>query len=72
MVLAYLFDAEEIIRFSQSPTGGGEFNPAWDFQYIIPSPQVGKKYSFNARMIFKPFISNDDITNEFKKWKPKK
>lgn len=72
MVLAYLFDAEEIIRFSQSPTGGGEFNPAWDFQYIIPSPKVGKKYSFNARMIYKPFISNDDITNEFKKWKPKK
>ena len=72
MVLAYFFDAKEIIRFSQSPTGGGEFNPAWDFQYIVPSPETGKKYSFKVRMIYKPFISEEDISNEYKKWNRKK
>jgi hypothetical protein len=72
MVLVYMFDSDEIIRFSQSPTGGGDVNPAWDFQYIIPSPAASKKYSFHARIIYKPFVSNEDITAEFKKWRPKK
>jgi hypothetical protein len=72
MVLAYLFDSNEVIRFSQSPTGGGELNPAWDFQYLIPSPELEKKYSFKARIVYKPFISEDDITEEYKKWSGKK
>ena len=72
MVLAYLFDADETIRFSQSPTGGGELNPAWDFQYLIPSPRQGKKYSFRVRMVYKPFVSEDDVWEEYRKWAGKK
>ena len=69
MALAYLFDSSEIIRFSQSPTGGGEFNPAWDFQYLILNPIPSKVYSFKVRMIYKPFIGNVDIKNEYNSWK---
>jgi hypothetical protein len=69
MVLAYFFDSKEIIRFSQSPTGGGELNPAWDFQYLIPSPQPNKKYSFKARMMYKPYINDEEIDAEYHKWK---
>jgi hypothetical protein len=69
MALAFLFESREIIRFSQSPTGGGQDSPAWDFQYIIPSPRYGKKYSFRARMVYKPFISDQDIKSEYEKWK---
>jgi hypothetical protein len=69
MVLAFLFDSKEIIRFSQSPTGGGRDSPAWDFQYLIPSPNIGKKYSFRARMVYKPFVSEMDITREYEQWK---
>jgi hypothetical protein len=72
MVLAFMFDSNEVIRFSQSPTGGGDGNPAWDFQYIIPSPQSGKKYSFKARMVYKPFISEKDVEQEYLNWKRKK
>lgn len=71
MVFGYFFNTKEVIRFSQSPTGGGELNPAWDFQYLIPSPREGKKYSFRVRMIYKPFISENDIAEEFRKWKRK-
>lgn len=69
MALAFLFDSKDIIRFSQSPTGGGQDSPAWDFQYIIPSPKYGKKYSFRARMVYKPFINEMDIKSEYEKWK---
>ena len=71
MVLAYFFDSEEVIRFSQSPTGGGELNPAWDFQFIIQSPKPNKKYSFKARMMYKPYINDEDVSDEYQKWKKK-
>jgi len=68
MAVAYLFDSDEVIRFSQSPTGGGETNPAWDFQYLIPSPQMEKEYSFKARMIYKPFLNAEDMKSEYDNW----
>lgn len=71
MVLAYFFDTKEVIRFSQSPDGGGDQNPAWDFQYLVRSPTAGKKYSFKARIVYKPFISQQDIADEFDRWSKK-
>jgi hypothetical protein len=69
MVLAYLFKSSETIRLAQSPTGGGGNGyPAWDFQYIVPNPKIGKVYSFRARMIYKPFVGNKDISEEYEKY----
>lgn len=68
MALAYFFASDEVIRFSQSPTGGGETNPAWDFLYLIPSPQTEKEYHFKARMVYKPFHSAEDIQSEYDNW----
>jgi len=68
MVLAYMFESSEVIRFSQSPTGGGKTNPAWDFQLLIPDLKKGKEYTYNARMIYKLFISEEDITSEYLSW----
>jgi hypothetical protein len=67
MAIAYFFDSREVIRFSQSPTGGGNTNPAWDFQYLIPDPDTEKEYSFHARIVYKPFISSEDIEQEYEK-----
>ena len=68
MVSAFMFDTPEVIRFSQSPTGGGPDNPAWDFQFIIPEVKKEKEYSFRARIVYKPFIDNEDILNEYNQW----
>lgn len=72
MAMAFFFRGDGVFRFSQSPTGGGELNPAWDFQYLIPSPDVEKKYSFRVRIVYKPFISENDIVEEYQKWGRKK
>ncbi|NND07041.1 MAG: hypothetical protein HKN87_11735 [Saprospiraceae bacterium] len=69
MVLAYFFDATQIIRFSQSPTGGGSGNPAWDFQFMIPNFISDKAYSFKARLVYKPFKDVQDIDSEYLHWK---
>ncbi len=70
MVFAYLFSKPKdgIIRFSQSPTGGGPQNPAWDFQFIIQDFIVGKEYSFNTRLVYKVWTDAEDILDEYKKW----
>ena len=68
MVLAYMFQSDSGIRFSQSPTGGGELNPAWDFQFIVPDFEVGGEYSFRARIMYKEFAGSHDVLEEFKTW----
>lgn len=32
-----------------SPSGGGEGNPAWDFQVLAPRIHMGQEYSLKAR-----------------------
>jgi len=68
MVLIYVFDDDRRIRFSQSPTGGGATNPAWDFQFIIPKPRVDSTYGFQARLIYKPFVDEEDVKAEALRW----
>jgi len=72
MVLAFMFNPGEGIRFSQSPTGGGEKNPAWDFQFIVPDFEVGKEYSFQSRVMYKEFEGPDEVLAEFNLWKAEK
>ena len=69
MVLVFMFDTDQVIRFSQSPTGGGQGNPAWDFQFLIPNPVVEKIYSYRARLVYKPFINREDVVEEYDTWK---
>jgi len=66
-----MFDQQDNIRFSHSPTGGGG-TPAWDFQFIIPDYQAGRKYGFRARIVVKDFISRKDAIQEYEHWSKKK
>ncbi len=61
MALALVFRAGDQIRFSQSPSGGGDGNPAWDFQYLIPDYEVGRRYQMVMRAVYLPFTSAEDI-----------
>jgi hypothetical protein len=69
MVYIIMFDDPERVRFSQSPTGGGATNPAWDFQFVIRGYEVGKLYRLRARVVYKKFISRDDCLAEYEKWR---
>jgi len=57
-----------------SPTGGGysdEFertNPAWDYRCHLRDLVPGREATVRSRLIFKPFVSHEDILTEYEAW----
>lgn len=70
-----MFDRTEGIRITHSPSGGGTntqlrtTNPAWDFQLIVPEYDANTEYSFNARVVFRPRCSREEVLREYQRWK---
>lgn len=61
MALVYVFRERDRVRFTQSPSGGGEGNPAWDFQWFIPEVVVGQPSQFVMRLLYVSFESREQI-----------
>ena len=61
MAFVQMFREEDGIRLSQSPSGGGKGNPAWDFQYFIPDYQPGQRYQLVMRAMYIPYQSPEQI-----------
>ncbi len=61
IALGFVFRKQDQIRFTQSPTGGGADNPAWDFQFMIPDPGVGKASGFVMRLVATPLEDRDQF-----------
>lgn len=61
MAFVLMFRPSDNVRFSQSPSGGGNGNPAWDFQWFVPKYEVGKRYRFVMRAMYLPYESPQQI-----------
>ena len=61
MALVQIFRPQDGIRLTQSPSGGGQGNPAWDFQFLIDDYKVGECYQMVMRAMYVPYESPEQI-----------
>ena len=61
MAWVQMFRTVDQVRLSQSPSGGGSGNPAWDFQFLVPNYKVGTRYQMVMRAMYLPFESPRQI-----------
>ena len=73
--LVFMFErprADAEARFAQSPTGGGQGNPAWDFLFIQRRYEVGKEFRFRMRLVVRDFTDREDIARAYEAWSGEK
>ena len=69
-----LFDQTDAIRFAMwnfFTNAQGEpdtHSPAWDWQYVIRDPKIGKTYGYRARLVVKPYQGKQQIWEEYRRW----
>ena len=61
MAYVQVFRTRDRIRLAQSPSGGGEGNPAWDFQYFISDYEVGRRSTLVMRVLYLPYESAEQV-----------
>ena len=58
---AQMFRPEDQVRLTQSPSGGGQGNPAWDFQFFIDTHELNHRFQFVMRAMLLPFESPEQV-----------
>ena len=61
MAYVLMFRERDKIWLTQSPSGGGQGNPAWDFQFFISDYQIGQRYQMVMRAMYVPFESPEQV-----------
>ncbi len=64
MAFVQIFRPQDHVRLAQSPSGGGQGNPAWDFQYFIPEYQLNQRYQMVMRAMYLPMESPQQILED--------
>jgi len=75
MAYVVMFDQAPSIRFAmwnfiRNPEGNPDtHSPAWDWQFVIRSPERGGTYGYRARVLYKPFESRDAVLEDYETWR---
>jgi len=69
-----LFDQADTIRFAmwnfiQNEAGQADpHSPAWDWQFVIPQPELNQTYGYRARIVIEPFKGEAQLWRHYRQW----
>ena len=70
MVFAVFFDCGEAVSFVCNPILTETWGmSAWDIQFTLKDPRPYNVYTFNARLLLKPFAGREDVLQEYLGWR---
>ena len=58
---AQMFRPQDRVRLTQFPSGGGQGDPAWDFQFFIDKHELNRRDQFVMRAMLLPFESAEQV-----------
>jgi hypothetical protein len=61
MAFAQIFRSKDEVMLTQSPSGGGAGNPAWDFQAFLSDYKVDHRSTLVMRALYLPYESAEQI-----------
>ena len=64
MAFVQMFRPVDHVRLTQSPSGGGSGNSAWDFQHFIERPAIDRRYQLRMRAMYLPFESPEQVERD--------
>ncbi|MFN0102410.1 MAG: hypothetical protein ACKV2U_10020 [Bryobacteraceae bacterium] len=67
LAFVQMFRKKDQVRITQSPSGGGAGNPAWDFQFYVPAYEANRIYQFVMRAAYLPFRNQEQIEKATRK-----
>jgi hypothetical protein len=67
-VVLMIFRCRHLLRFAMSPSGGGQGNPAWDFQFLAPEMAPGREYSLRARLVVDRWQGEEWVDRTATRW----
>ena len=75
MAYAVMFDQAEAIRFAMwnffTDAAGhpDPHSPAWDWQFVVRSPERNRPYGYRCRISYKPFRGYDAVLEDYESWR---
>lgn len=67
LAFVQIFRAKDQVRITQSPSGGGKGNPAWDFQFYVSNFEANHIYQFVMRAAYLPYTSPEQVEKATRK-----
>lgn len=60
---------EQEVRFTVMRWRAAEGRPAWDFTWVVRKLSDGETARLRGRLLWKPFVSAEDVTREYEAWR---